>query len=150
MSMSNVLRNKLVDFLLRAQAYSPPATLYVALCTSPPTAAAVGTEVTATGYTRAAVTSSLANWAGTQSTGSTTASTGTSGLSTNNATITFGTPTVDVSGNVSHYMVMDASTAGNMLFFGTIVDSGGTATPRTVAAGDGLSFAAGTLKVQLT
>lgn len=47
------------------------------------------------GYARVAVTSSLANFSGTQGGGTTVASTGTSGTVTNNVAITFPTPSAD-------------------------------------------------------
>lgn len=50
-------------------------------------------EVSGGSYARVAAAPSLANWAGTQSTGSTTPSTGTNGTTSNNAPITFPAPT---------------------------------------------------------
>lgn len=150
MPMSNYFRNKLVDWAMRGQTFAPPGILYVALCTSAPTAAALGTEVSVSGYTRAAITSSLADWSGTQGSGTSTASSGTTGAVTNNIDIIFGTPTADVPSPVGYFMIMDASSSGNMLYYGTIVNGGGTPTPRTISSGDGLSFVAGSLKIQLT
>ena len=89
---SNYLENKLVDHLLRGQTLTAPATVYVGLSTTAPGEASFGTEVSGTAYARVAVTSSLANWAGTQGAGTTVASSGTSGLTSNNAAITFPTP----------------------------------------------------------
>lgn len=145
-SMSNYLRNKLIDWFLRQEAFSPPATVYVALCTSAPTAAAAGTEVSTsgTGYAREAVTSSLANWAGTQAALSTTASSGTTGETSNNSAIDFGTATITW-GTVSHWEIYDAATSGNRLIFGTIVDGVGSPSPRTIVAADPVSFPASAL-----
>ena len=142
-AMSDYLENKLVDFLFRAQTFTPPATLYVALYTANPTDSSAGTEVTGGSYARVAVASSLANWAGTQSAGSTTASSGTNGTTSNNNAITFPAPTANW-GSVTGTAIMDASTAGNMWFFGAL----GTA--KTVNNGDAApSFAAGQLTVQI-
>jgi len=142
-AMSDYLENKLVDFLFRAQTFTPPATLYVALYTANPTDSSAGTEVTGGSYARVAVTSSLANWAGTQAAASTTASTGTGGTTSNNAAITFPSPTANW-GSVTGTAVMDASTAGNMWFFGAL----GTA--KTVNNGDAApSYAAGQITIQL-
>jgi hypothetical protein len=58
------------------------------------------------------VTSSLANWAGSQAAASTTASSGTGGTTSNNATIAFPTSTGSW-GNIQSVWFMDASTAGN-------------------------------------
>ena len=73
-AMTDYLENKIIDWLLRGQTFTPPATAYVALYTTAPTDSTAGTEVSGGSYARVAVTSSLANWAGTQSAGSTSAS----------------------------------------------------------------------------
>lgn len=94
-------------------------------------------------YARVAVTSSLANWAGTQSAGSTTASTGTSGTISNNAAITFPAPTANW-GTVVEYCVFDASTSGNLLFRAALTTS------KTINNGDAApSFAAGAATFQI-
>lgn len=74
-AFSDLAENKIIDWLFRGQALgingataaagTGPATLYVALLTSASTDAAAGTEVAGNAYARVAVTSSLANWAGT-------------------------------------------------------------------------------------
>jgi len=139
---SDYLENKLIDFLFRGQSYTPPATLYVGLLTSAPTDAGGGTEVTGGSYARVGITSSLANWAGTQSAGSTTASTGTSGTTSNNVAITFPAPTANW-GTVSHFGIYDAPTGGNLLYYAALT------TPKTINNGDAApSFAAGQLSVQ--
>src|SRR5690606_21366039 len=92
-AFSNYLENKIVDWLFRGQAYTPPSTIYVGLLTAAPDDTDGGTEVTGGSYARVAVTSSLTNWAGTQGAGTTAASSGTSGTTSNNSAITFPTPT---------------------------------------------------------
>lgn len=120
-----------------------PATTYVALATTAGSDAACGTEVTGGSYARVAVTSSLANWAGTQSAGSTTASTGTGGQTSNNNVITFPAPTANW-GQVTEFCVFDASTAGNLLFRAALT------TAKTINNGDAApSFAAGALTFQI-
>lgn len=136
---SDYLENKLLDWLLRAQAFSPPATTYVALFTAPPTDAGGGTEVTGGSYARVAVTSALANWAGTQAPGSTTISTGTGGQTSNNTSITFPGPTGNW-GTVTHFALYDASTSGNLLYWAALTAS------KTINNGDAApSFASGAL-----
>ena len=76
-AMSDYLENKMVDQLFRGQAAPTTSTLYVALFTAAPSDSGGGTEVSGSAYARVAVTSSLTNWSGTQSAGSTTASSGT-------------------------------------------------------------------------
>lgn len=142
-AMADYLENKLVDAFLRAQAYTMPATSYVALATATGSDAACGTEVTGGSYARVAVTASLANWAGTQSAGSTVASSGTGGTTSNNNAITFPSPTANW-GTVTEVCVFDASTAGNLLFRTALTVS------KTVNNGDAApSFAAGALTFQI-
>ena len=121
-ALSDYMENKIIDAMLRGQAFPTIATAYVALFTATPADAAGGTEVTGGSYARVAVTSSLANWAGTQSAASTVASSGTSGLTSNNATITFPAPTANW-GVVTSIGVFDASTAGNLLFYSALTAS---------------------------
>lgn len=144
---TNYLRNKIVDWLMRAQTFAPPATLYVALVSTTPTAATAGTPLSGTGYARQAVTSSLANWAGTQGAGTTTASSGTSGTTSNNGVIDFGTAGSDW-GTATHWEIWDASSGGNRLWWGEIVDALGTPTGRTIVTGDPVSFPASAMQVQ--
>jgi hypothetical protein len=113
-AMSNYIINKDIDYILRAQTFTAPATVYVALATTTGTAAACGTEVTGGSYARVAVTSGLTAWAGTQAAGSTSISSGTSGQTSNNAVITFAAPTANW-GTVTSFCVFDAPTAGNLL-----------------------------------
>lgn len=145
---TDYLRNKLVDWFHRAESFSPPDPIYIALCTTAPTAAAAGTEVSSSGtsYARVAVASSLLNWAGTQSALSTTVSSGTTGKTSNNSQISFGTATASW-GTVSHWEAYDAASGGNRLFFGTIVDGAGSASPRTIATGDPVSFPASAVSI---
>ena len=57
MPSSNYLRGKITDHVLRNTAYTSPTTVYVALHTSDPTAAAsAGTEVSAAWYARQSAT----------------------------------------------------------------------------------------------
>lgn len=152
-AFSDFAENKLIDFLLRAQALgitgataaagTGPATTYVALFTANPTDATAGTEVTGGSYARVAVTSSLANWAGTQAAASTVASSGSSGTTSNNAAITFPAPTANW-GVITGAAIFDASVAGNMLLYGALTTS------KTVNNGDPApSFAAAALSFQI-
>lgn len=137
-ALSDYLENKLIDHLLRGQAYTAPATVYVGLLTAAPSDTGGGTEVSGNNYARASVASSLANWAGTQSAGSTLASSGTGGTTSNNGTISFATPSASW-GTVTHFGVYDASSSGNLLFWGALTIS------KTINNGDTVSFAAGAL-----
>lgn len=70
------------------------------------------TEVSGGAYARVAVTSSLANWAGTHGVTTVVASSGSSQTTSNNGAITFPTPTANW-GVVFAATINDAATAGN-------------------------------------
>jgi hypothetical protein len=100
-------------------------------------------EVSGGSYARVAVTSSLSNWAGTQGSGTTVASSGTSGTTSNNNTITFPAPTANW-GTITGVGIFDASTSGNLLFYGALSQS------KTVNNGDAApNFPAAALSVQV-
>nr|WP_297388299.1 hypothetical protein [uncultured Roseateles sp.] len=139
-AFSDYLENKLIDHLLRGQTLTAPATVYVGLSTAACGDSGFGTEVTGGSYARVAVTSSLANWAGTQSAGSTTASSGTGGQTSNNAAINFPTPSAGW-GTVTHWFIADASTSGNLLVCASL------GTSKTINSGDTVSFGIGALTV---
>ena len=140
-AMSDYLENKLVDQLFRGQTAPTTTTLYVALYTAAPSdPSATGTELTGNNYSRVSVSSSLANWAGTQSAGSTIASSGTGGQTSNNAASTFPTPSATW-GTVTHFAIYDAATTGNELFWGALTIS------KTINSGDTVSFPAGSLAI---
>jgi hypothetical protein len=152
-AFTDFAENKLIDWLFRAQAIgitgataaagTGPATLYVALFTANPTDTGGGTEVTGGSYARVAVTSSLANWAGTQAAASTVASSGTGGTTSNNGTITYPAPTANW-GTVTGVGIFDALTVGNLLIYSALTTS------KTVNSGDAApSFAAGALTFQI-
>lgn len=142
--MNDYERNKVIDHLLRAQAYSPVATNYVSLNTTNAThTVGSGTEVSGGAFARVAVVSSMTStgWAGTQSAGSTAASSGAgaSAVTSNNGTITFAAPTANW-GVVTGWTIWDALTTGNMRYFGPLSVS------KTINNGDAApSFAAGAL-----
>lgn len=145
-SLSDYAENKLIDWLVRGQTFTPPTTWYVALYTDTCADASAGTEATGGGYARVAVTASLANWAGTQAAASTTASTGTGGTTSNNAAITFPTSTGPWStgSNMQSVGFTDASTAGNRLI---CIDL--TSPFAVTASGVTLSFPAAALTFQI-
>ena len=139
---TDYFENKLVDQVFRGQAFSFPSTLYVGLLTAAPSDATGGTEVTGGSYARIGVACSLANWAGTQSAGSTTASTGTSGTTSNNGVISFPTPSANW-GTITHFGIYDAVSAGNLMLWGPLSSS------KAVFTGDAVSIQAGQLQIQM-
>lgn len=139
-AMSDFLENKLIDQIFRGQAAPTTTTLYVGLFTAAPSDTGGGTEVSGNAYARASVASSLANWAGTQSAGSTVASSGTGGATSNNGAISFPTAT-GAWGTVTHFGIFDALSGGNLLFYGALTVS------KTISQSDTVTFPAGSLGV---
>lgn len=142
-NMSNYLENKLVDFLFRGGSYSPPSTLYFALCTSTPTDASTGSnisEITGGNYARQSLTATTGNWYSTQGDNSGTSS-GTGGSTSNIPSIAWNS--ITWSGTVSSVAICDALTAGNVLFYGSLANS------KTLISGDSISFAVSGLAIQL-
>lgn len=144
-AMTDYGENKTVDALLRGQAIGTPATWYVALATSTCTDAGPDTEVSTSGtaYARQPVTASLANWAGTQSAGSTVASTGTGGTTSNNNAITWSASTA-AWGTIQSVVWYDAVTSGNRWICINL-----TSSLNVSGSGFTVSFAAGQLTFQV-
>src|SRR5574340_618463 len=141
-ALTDFAENKVIDATLRAQAIGTPATWYIALYTACPTDNTAGTEVAGGGYARAAVAAGLANWAGTQAAGSTTASSGTGGTTSNNAAISFPTPTASW-GTVVCWGITDALTAGNVWIYSALTVS------KTINIDDAVSFGIGAATFQI-
>ena len=121
---SDFLENKIIDHMLRNQAYTPPSTVYVALFTTATTDAGGGTEVSGGAYARQSITLTAAS----------------GGASENSADITFPQATADW-GTITHVALMDALTGGNMLMH-TALDAS-----KTVNNGDTFKINAGDLDV---
>ena len=154
--MTDFLENKLVDWFFRAQAIgitgataaagTGPATLYVGLFTAAPSDTGGGTEVSGNAYARVAITSSMtaSGWAGTQGAGTTVASSGTGATTSNNGASNFPTPTPSGWGGgspVTHFGIFDASSGGNLLWWGALGAS------KVINVGDTVSIAAGQLQI---
>jgi hypothetical protein len=132
---SNYLENKVLDHVLTGTAYTQPAARYLALFTNTSTNAATNLEAgtltdeistSATAYAREVVTFAAAS----------------SGSSATNATVTFDAATANW-GTITHVAVMDASTSGNVLFWGAVT------TAKTIETGDTFQVTSGNLTVAL-
>jgi hypothetical protein len=123
-SASDYLENKLIDHSLGTTTFTKPTTIYAALYTVAPSDSSAGTEVTGGSYARQTITFSAAS----------------SGSASNNTNVDFNTMPAST---VVAVAVLDASTAGNVLFWGTLT------TNRTVTAGDSIRIASGALVVSL-
>lgn len=141
-AMSNYLENKIVDATLRGQAFPTITNTYLALFTVTPSDAGGGTEVTGNNYGRATIVSSLANWAGTQGAGTTSASSGATGTTSNNAVVTFATPSGSW-GTVVAFGLFDAVSGGNLLFWG------GLSASKLIQSGDAVTVQAAQFQIQI-
>lgn len=109
---SNYLIPKIIDHALGTAAYTPAATVYLALYTSNPTAADSGSEATLGDYARSAIAFDAPSSGVTQNTDEEDFGTASSGPNT-----------------ITHWGIRDASTDGNLLIFGewndlNVVDNG--------------------------
>lgn len=133
MPASTYLANKLLDHQTGKAAYTMP-TVYVGLSSTTPAVGGTNvTEPSGNGYARVATTG--ATWA-----------TAASGATSNAAAITFAQATGSwASGaNLTHVVLYDAATGGNMLSFGSIT------VPKVASSGDTLSIASGELDITLS
>jgi len=125
---TDYLENLLIDHLFRTRTFAKPTALWVALFTGAPTDAGGGTEVTGGSYARVNLAPLDTNWTATQG-GTSGNSSGTNGVTGNAVAITFPAPTADW-GVVTHFAIMDANTAGNMLIWDVLTVS------RNIISGD--------------
>ena len=128
--MSDYLEAAIINHIFRGSAFSAPTTLYAALFTVDPTDAGGGTEVSAAGYARVAITCNTSNWS----------APGTNGTTSNVNAITF--PVAGANwGNIGAIAFFDAASGGNMLVWLDISPA------VAVNNGQTASFAAGALSV---
>lgn len=109
-NLTSYLQKKLLDHSLGLASFTMPTTVYCGLHTADPTqAGSVVAEVTTSGsgYARVAITSKM------------NAADPVTGISSNNSAISFGPATSDW-GTVTHVSISDASSGGNMLWFGAL------------------------------
>ncbi|CAN7360675.1 phage tail fiber protein [Paenibacillus sp. LjRoot56] len=128
-AISNYLENAILNHFLRGgSAVSQPSAIYLGLFTD---AAGIvadqpTTEVSGGSYARTAVTCSAS----------------TTGTTANTGDVTF--PTASASwGTINYVGVFDASTSGNLLFWGALTAS------KTVASGDTFKITTGSFTVTL-
>ncbi|MBI4997851.1 MAG: hypothetical protein HZC22_13355 [Rhodocyclales bacterium] len=142
-ALTDAAENKLADAVLRGQALGAPTTGHVGILTACPTDSTAGTEVTGGSYARVAVTSSLANWSGTQGAGTTVASSGTGGTILNNNAITFPAPTANW-GTITCWGIYDSASGGVLWIYAPLTVN------KTVNNGDAApSFAPGAATFQI-
>lgn len=153
-TLTNHTRNLLIDAAFRginSRQVTFPATYYLRLCKTVPSASAAGTEITGTGYAPLALTPSAANFAATNGDATTTnPSTGTTGTTSNNSVLSFTASAAAAWDAISHWELWDAASGGNRWWFGVIVDGAGNPSPRTVSTGDPVQFPVSQFRVQVT
>lgn len=132
MAKTNYLEDQIINHIFRTGTFTKPTNLYVALYTSATADDGTGTEVTGGSYARAQLDPLDANW---------TATSAGDGQTDNASAITFPTPSANW-GTITHFAIMDAAAAGNMLYHGSLTAS------KTVNNGDPApSFPVGALTV---
>ena len=112
---SNTQISKILNAEFNATSYSSPATLYMALWTSPLTKTSDGStagETTYTGYTRVAVTANVTNFP----------SSSVGAAIQNGTAITFPSNGGVTSPAITYFVVLDSGSigAGNILYWGSI------------------------------
>lgn len=137
---SNYLENKVLDHTLGNTAFTQPTTLYLGLFTNTSTNAAAnleaGTltdEVSGGSYARVDIDVDSSSGAFDAASG---------GSTSNTQTITFAAASANW-GTITHIAVLDASSSGNVLFWGAVTTS------KTIESGDTFQVSAGNLTISL-
>jgi hypothetical protein len=125
MSLSDTYETTTLNWLFTSGAVTRPTTWFIALYTVAPTDSTAGTEVTGGSYARQAVTMTI-----------------TGDTASNSATVEW--PAASASwGTVVAAAIMDASTGGNIITYGTLTAS------KAIGSGDVFRFPAGDFDVTL-
>lgn len=133
---SDYLEDALLDHVLRNTAYTSPTAVYVGLFTEGDSAGqntdlleegTLTNEISGNGYTRKAATFSAAS----------------GGSITTSGNITFDPASGGNWGTITHIAILDAASAGNVLFYGALTTS------KTIEDGDTFQITAGNLTVTL-
>lgn len=127
--------NGVLNHIFRTTSYTAPSTAYVGLFSTCPTTGNTGTELTGNGYSRKGVTKGDAYWTYTAAT-----HIGASTITNTNA-VTFDAASSNA-WTVNCFGVWDASSTGNLLYWGPV-----TGAPVTVSVGATASFAANQLTI---
>ena len=128
-SKANFLENAVLDHILLGSTYTAPTGVYSALFTVIPSDSTGGTEVTVTdsGYTRVQTTFSTAGLTAT-------------GQSVNSGAVNFATIAGGATITVVGWGLLDAATAGNLLYWATV-------TSTSLNVGDQATFPAGNITI---
>lgn len=132
MSFTNYLAAELLDHLFTDGAYSPPATLYIALSTTTPTEAGGNFTEPSDGYDRKSVAAADMD----------AATVADPSVKDNGAELAFPQATGSW-GTVTYFGIYDAATAGNLTLAGALSAS------KTIDNGDTAKFEAGDMDITL-
>ena len=122
---SDYLENKVLEHVLKATSYSSPSTVYLALYTAAPSDSGGGTEVSGSAYARTAITFGAAS----------------AGAIANSAAVEFPVASGGNWGTITHFGIFDASSGGNLLYWGALTAS------RVVNDGEQIKFPIGDIDV---
>ena len=123
-AMSDYLELKFLDHFTGTASTSAPSAVYLGLATGSIGDDASGSELTGNNYSRKAITFASAS----------------SGSIASNSAVEFD-PASGSWGSVSHWGIFDASSSGNLLFRGSFTSA------KTIASGDILKVASGSLTI---
>lgn len=126
-SKSTYLRNIAYNAILKATAFTGPATLYMSQHTADPGLTGAN-EVTGNAYARTAI--AMGAPAG--------------GAGVNSAAVTFPAPTPAAWGTVTHFGVWDAPTGGNLLYHDALTN------PIATSIGVAVSYPSGNVSISET
>lgn len=135
-ALSNYLESGLLNHVFRGVPFSSPSTLYIGLTKSLNSGnLELGTidEPSGGGYSRQGYLASSGNWISPYTSGYATAT-------HNLSVIEFPIATASI-GDVSGIFIADASTSGNILFYGAL------SYPRNIREGDQFVFSSGSLRI---
>lgn len=129
--LSDTYENSVLDAILGA-GFTRDVTVYLALCTTAPTDAAVGAEPVGNAYARVAITNNATNFPAAAS-----------GQKKNGTVITFPEAT-GAWGTQTHFMVMNHA---NGVAASNIITWGALTIPRTIGSGETAQFAVNALTI---
>lgn len=127
-ALSNYAENKVLDHLFKNTSYTSPSA-YIGYFTDTITDASVPSEVSGNGYARVQIDNKMGSAA--------------SGSISNTSAITFPAASGGDHGTVVAIAIFDASSAGNMLAYGSLTAS------KTISDGDQLNIAIGNLTISI-
>lgn len=130
-AFSDYLENKVLDHVLSATTFTSSATVYYGLFVTYPNDDATGTQVSGGSYGRISNTNNATNFPAASA-----------GSKSNGVAVNFGTATADW-GSVGWIALFDASSGGNMYFYGPLTVS------IPIKSGDSLNFPIGTIVFSL-